>query len=273
MARTFNGTSQGMASASALSLSAYTSLTFACWYWWDAYASATPSGHLATYGPADGTVNTFRIVPNKPVGGLDIEAIFSSGPNVNDGYYPHSNFTGPLAAGTWTHLVVTYDRTILFPNLIMKLYLNGTLRTLTQNNVAQVENPWSNLNLFLMCYDTTQAYGAGRLAEVAIWGGTIFSDPQAADLYNGGAGKDATTSTAGSPTYYWQICGDVSPEPATTGGIALNLTGSPAKSPAHPISTCGGAPPPGTSERSADSRSIGVYSPRGTTQPIASGWA
>lgn len=89
----------------------------------------------------------------------------------------------------------------------------------------------------------------GRLAELAIWHGTILSAGNAASLYNSGAGARAD-SIGVTPTFYMKTCGTVSPEPNEIGGASTGtVTGAlfqphpfaNCEAPASSSSSCGGS--------------------------------
>ena len=111
--------------------------------------------------------------------------------------------------------------------------VDGVAKSLTLGGDNNNTDAFNSTTIALMSRNCTSLFGAGRIAEVAIWGGIQFTQTDVNNLYNSGAGALATSVQAGSLAFYWQILGTASPEPATTGGVNMNVTGT--TSVAHPF--------------------------------------
>lgn len=235
-ARQTNGTTQYLNSASALTL-ATTKITVAFWLYWDAFAN--DSDMAMSYPHSTSFTAGFVIQPNQSSGVYEISEL-NNAPNA----FNVGRITRPSAA-TWHHYVFCMDRTTGAVQSLTCAYIDGSSVAVTDGTVSSLAS--SNLGshtLTLMAEDaagTPANFGAGRIAEVAIYSGYLFTGTDATNLYNSGNGALATSVQGGSLAYYWQLCGTASPETATTGSINMTVTGATAV--AHPISTCGTARP------------------------------
>lgn len=135
------------------------------------------------------------------------------------------------ATGSWHHLCVTYDGGSVNNDPIF--YLNNTTPTVTElgpgsgtletntgvYHIGNRSDDLRNLN--------------GRVAEFAVWEGTILTAGNVASLYNSGAGARADAIGV-TPTTYWRLLGTASPEPNEVGGGSTGtVTG--ALQQAHPF--------------------------------------
>lgn len=137
------------------------------------------------------------------------------------------------SAGAWHHVLVTYDAGLLANAPIM--YIDGASVTVTT-----FQAPTGTLVTGATAYTIGNTSGGirvwnGRLAEFAVWEGSILTAGNATSLWNAGAG--ARADTIGSPTVYWILCGNASPEPNVIGGGSTAVvTGT--KKQAHPFVNC-----------------------------------
>lgn len=230
-ARQFNGTDQALESASNVDLSSYTKITVAFWIWWDSFGT---NDDLAMEHSNAGDVAGFNV---------DLNCGFCAGTDVAAGVFDagvvfHAERFRPtsgLSAATWQHHVVTFDKTQSGGD-VTHWYVNGS-----DAGTPQGGNPTTNFastKLYVMSRNSSSLFGAGRIAELAIWGGYNFDGTDVSNLYNGGSGTAASNVQSGSLIHYWQVCGSASPEPASVGSVALNLVGSPTNV-THPISGSG----------------------------------
>jgi hypothetical protein len=147
------------------------------------------------------------------------------------------SFPRPSAA-TWHHIVITLDSTAADTDEVVAAWVDGSGQTLTPiaNNdgggTAFPNTTWS-----FMARNAASLFGAGRIAEIGIWGALNFSQTDVDNLYAAGAGTAASNVQGGSLIHYWQVCGTDSPETATVGGINLTVAG--AVNVTHPISGVG----------------------------------
>jgi hypothetical protein len=231
MARQTDGISQYLVSASALALSGSSKLTVGSWMWWDAFS--TVGNCLLQYGDSGVSSGEMFVKPNNSNGDFLIAVHDAS---YTPAIYPAISWP---TSGTWHHYILSIDRALAGAAQITNFWLDGSAPPPGYNiGAADVSSNWGNFLLYLMTYDSapvTGGYGAGRIAEVVLYSGYNFTGTDAGNLYNGGAGRDARTVQ--TPTYYWPLLGQTSPEPALVGGIAMTVSGATAA--AHPISIWG----------------------------------
>lgn len=235
MGRQFSGTSQYLQSSATIDLSSFSKLNIMIWYWWDAYG--TDDDLLLEFGTGVSD------------GGFTFDWNDSGvGPSGNVGLYTYNagqtdmnaaDFPRPSAAG-WHQLVVYIDRAQGSPSInafrnIFSDSVDVAFNTPTDNTLDPLN--FGNLTLTVFARSDGSLAGAGRAAEVALWGGITMVQADVNALWNGGAGIDASTVQSGSLVYYNQICGSSSPEPPKVGAANLTVTG--ATSTGHPISGSG----------------------------------
>ncbi len=224
MARQFNGTTQAGASASNLNLSAETILSVGYWLWWDAFGT---DNDLAMEFTADGTgtaAHGFTIDPNG--GGGDHNTWFSGSAAATTASWTRAS------AAAWHHYLWIFDTTVG----TTALYLDGTGQTPTASSSGGPGGFFALDTLYLMSRAGTSLFGAGRMADLAIWNSALTGG-NATSLAAG-----ARADTVGTPSFYWRIDGTTSPEPNTLGGVDMTLVASPtfvADPPAFTSSTVG----------------------------------
>lgn len=233
MARQFNGTNQTLSADAAVNMSAYQKGAYAMWLWVDSYGGSNQAA-LAHFNNT--STPRVRIFPDNALGTFYVEYVDSA---ISTG-----EITRPTA-GQWNHIVVNIDITKASSE-IDTIYVNGSSVSVTRNSDGNNSGnlpPAPTVNDFCLASDNaSSAFMAGRMAEVALWGGILLSGTDVTNLYNSGNGTSATNVQNGNLVYYWQICGTASPEPPTTGTPNLTLVNSPTQV-AHPISgagICGG---------------------------------
>ncbi len=138
------------------------------------------------------------------------------------------------STGSWHHVCVTHVATSSVNEPL--IYIDGVSQTVTENT-----NPGGAVDSATQTYLIGNTVAAnrvftGKIAEVAIWS-TILSGANVTSLYNSGSG--ARADTIGTPTAYYTLCGNASPEPDEMGGTAATVTGALATD--HPFSNCGAA--------------------------------
>lgn len=233
-ARQTNGTNQCLSTVSTIDLSGGSGLfAIQLWLWWDAFSTNDDFAleySVDVTGPSGGP----QIDPNNSTGGIAIAVGDATTPT----NYEQQTVPQP-SAGAWHHYVVNFDLVQNVGANVFSVYIDNVEQTRTLGNAQEVVSVAGGQTLYLMSRACATLFGAGRIAEVAIWKGVILSGANVASLYNSGSGAAATTVQSGNLSYYWQLCGTASPEPATTGGIDMTVTG--ATQATHPISTCGTA--------------------------------
>lgn len=229
MARQTNGTDQYLNSASAIDLSATNKIAVQAWLWWDTFGNDDDLAIELGVGDESGS---FLVDPNHSVSTQF--ATWVLGDTANNGQY----FTRPSNAA-WHHYIFNYDLSAGGSGAeVASVYLDGSAVTFggtagTSDNGGN----FSNRTLYLMSRAGTSLFGAGRIAEVAVWTGGNISGAEASSLYNGGNGAAANSvSTTATLAHYWKLCGTADPEPATTGGVNMTVNGATAAT--HPIGTC-----------------------------------
>ena len=79
-----------------------------------------------------------------------------------------------------------------------------------------------NTTLYAMCRSTSSLFGAGDLAEVAIWSGTLLDTSHALMLADGYSPMMLPVK----PNHYWPMMGNLTTEPNLRGGTAMTITGA-----------------------------------------------
>jgi hypothetical protein len=207
MARQFNGSTQALQSASAIDLSGQTAITVAFWMYWDAFAN---DDDLAMELTANQNTNpgSFIVDPNNSLA----SGTFSVGIANGAGSYWADRFTRPSATA-WHHYLFEMNRATP-ANLA---WVDNIAQTLTaQNRDAASYGAFANALLNLMSRNAASLFGAGRLAEVAIYSGAL-SAGERSDL------QTKAPNVVGTPLFHWPLCGTASPEPAAVGGVNLTV--------------------------------------------------
>lgn len=228
MALSFNGSTDFL-NNSGINMSGSQKGSYALWLWVNSYGGANQVA-LAHYTGGSSTPR-IRIIPDNVLGTFYVEYV--------DAAASSGEITRPTQ-GQWNHIVVNVDLTKASSE-IDSIYVNGSSVSVTRNadgnNSGNLPNA-TNANDFNIGADFGTVSLAGRVAEVAIWGGIILSGADVTSLYNSGSGTAATNVQNGNLVYYWQLCSDGT---ATTGGVNLTVNGTTTVT--HPISgagICGG---------------------------------
>lgn len=174
MARTFNGTSDY--GSVVLPLSAYSALSIYAACWWDTFSNNDDL--LLEYSPNANSANAFFIDPNDSGGvfGFYLKDTGVAGFN--------SAFATRFSAGAWHRLLITMGRNGTSAQQI-KGYLDGANWGLTQVGTAACASNFDNSTLYIMSRAGANLFGAGRLADMAIWGGVLLSEEEAVALTSG----------------------------------------------------------------------------------------
>lgn len=116
---------------------------------------------------------------------LCLIAATSSDAGANYGETTDSN----LSTGTWYHIVWVYDGGGAASADELKVYLNGTLKTLsfTGGIADSLQNPTADV--VLGRFTGIGNYWDGLMDAVALWSRALTSD-EVTELYNGGAGLE-----------------------------------------------------------------------------------
>lgn len=194
MAREFNGTNQSLRSASTIDLSGESVVTAVFWL----YVVGSTGSHAINLD-----------------GGSSFNVFVNNSGTANVGMYGPSYwydlFPQP-SADTWHHYIVEFDR--VTPQ--HKAWVDNADPGVTTYFHISTSGNFSNAYLDLMSLSNVNSFLHGRVAEVAIYSGTLS-----------GAQRTALQTDApnivGSPLFHWPICGVTSPEPAGSGGIDMTV--------------------------------------------------
>lgn len=134
-----------------------------------------------------------------------------------------------FAAGTWQHIVLTYDSN----SGHYRFYLNG--QDVTTSSVAQSQATTSLIGISRPAGYAFYNFLKGEIDDLAIWSGTGLSESQIQDIYNGtpgvvgsGAPNDLTAVSSLSsyqPSYLYRM-GDDSNDSPSAGVAASSITDS-----------------------------------------------
>lgn len=195
MSRKGNGSAQILTAA--VDLSPYSVLTVAYWLWWDAYAS---DGKAAFGNAPSAGVNLCYETPNSFNG-----AFFEIG--MYTGLFWADSFPRPSAAA-WHHYTIVHDRAT--PKHLA--WVDGVAQTLSTivHTAASYGNFGNGSCRFLT--DNITNYGAGRMAEVGVWGVQL----PASAAVGLASGADPLGVSPANLVGYWPFLGD-SPEPDYSG--------------------------------------------------------
>jgi hypothetical protein len=213
MARIFNGTSDLMSAA--VNLSAFNKATVSFWLWWDAYANDYDLA-LEYTTDAGGTNGGFAFIPNDASGGL--WSIYVRG-TVS---FTQVDMARPSAAG-WHHFMVNLDPSTAGAGAIPAAYVDGVSQSLGGGSANSVSGSFANSTLYFMSRGGSALFGAGRIAEVGIYGGVLLTADEAGALAKGFSPEMIRPS---SLEHYWPIIGRTSPEIELIGGGNAMVTGA-----------------------------------------------
>jgi hypothetical protein len=210
MARQFNGTNQALTASINLASATVVSVSF--WLWWDAFSNIDDFALEFVNGGSPGGFSVD--MGSGYLGGCILVADVNSGTTGNR----FGGLTRPSAAA-WHHYLIVFD---VGGNAITS-YIDGSVVTLNSpSGTSSGTFKASADTLSVMARNGASLWGAGRMADLAIW----KSGRSSGDAATLAAGARANTLGT-APDWYWRIDGTTSPEPATLGGVALTLVGAP----------------------------------------------
>lgn len=229
MARIFNGTNDG--GQATVDLSAYNSISVSFWLYWDAYAN--DDDMAMELGAPNLTNNGFYINPNSSLSGAPGNFEVAYGTGVSS----RSRVWARPSAATWHHILVTINRS----NTLMTLLVDGVLQTVLLTSGGNPGGNFTGQELNFMNRHLSSLFGAGRMAQAAIWGGVTFTAVEGLQLAAGVRPTDVVDGSA-VPRYSslidsWRMAGNYSPEPNEMGPRPMLLSiaaGSPAGKVADP---------------------------------------
>lgn len=210
LARTFNGSSDNLQSASTVNLSSTKVISLSFWLYWDAFSN---DDKLAFESSSNYNSNT----------GTFIVDVNSSSPNntftfsVHDSGYLACSFAWPSATA-WHHYLLILDNTTGGAGTC-SAYVDGISAAPSVAVNTASGSDFGDFTLNVMSRNASSLFGAGRISDIAIWKSALTSG-------------DATSLAActnpsliGTVAFYWPI-NQVSPETASTGGVNLTVNGT-----------------------------------------------
>jgi hypothetical protein len=197
-ARQFNGTSHSLSAAN-VDLSGVNKLSLAFWLWWDSYAN---NDKLAfEFSPDINSNPGFIVDPNSSTGG-----VFEVYTRVTA--YSSAFFTRP-SAGAWHHYVIVIDMSKSSQE-VDAVYVDGASQSLTLGSNGNNTGNWTNDTLYFMSRNNSSLFGAGKLAEVALYPGIKLTADDVTALFKGASPQMVRPT---DKHYYWPLLGRTSPEP------------------------------------------------------------
>lgn len=197
MARQFDGSNQ-YASAS-LDLSGTNYLSIAFWLWWDSFAN---DNDFAMEFTADvGSNNGFAINPNHALGEWQFATNLSGSTNVS-----LKRIARPSAAA-WHHFVCEIDGRDNPDSYT--IFLNGVSQSFTASSNFDGTGNFANSTLYLFSRAGSTFFGAGRMAELAIYPSYIINTAEAEAMADG---VHPLLIRPDAKPYYWPLHGRYSPE-------------------------------------------------------------
>jgi len=203
-ARTFNGSSDNLQSASTIDLTSTDSISLAFWLYADSFSGT--SSILETSAAYSSNVGALWVLINSS------EVQFR---NFVAGASNECHITPPSAAA-WHHYVITWNSST--NPQVCKAYVDGAADSAVSDSVANSGGTYGNYTLNVMSRNAASLFTAGRISDIAIWKSILT------------AGNAATLAACGdpdslTPDFYWEIK-QVSPETPNAGGVKLTVTGT-----------------------------------------------
>lgn len=217
MARSFNGSSDG--AVAAVDLSSYNKISLKFSLYWDAFAN--DDKFAFEYTNNFNAKNGLIIDPNES-GATKFNLTMSA----FIGTYNGGSFTRP-SGGTWHHYLCTFDRTT-GTSLGVTAFVDGVSQSITASNLTDLgSNNFDSSSLYFMSRGVASLFGAGRLAEVGVYGGVILGQGEA-----NGYLYAPPLVRPDKLIAYWPFIGKTSPEIELRHAKGATLTGTAAA--AHP---------------------------------------
>jgi hypothetical protein len=217
-ARQFNGTSDYLQSASALSaLSGVNPFSVSFDLYWNAFAN---DDELALESSSSWSVTpgAFVVDPNSNVSPASGNFMWSETSGTSNEYF--LCWIARPSAAAWHHYVLTMNTIGSTP--VCTAYVDGISQGVFTGNVGLPPSAALSSQIFnVMSRNGSSLFAAGRISSPAIYSGVVDSTDASA---LGGCGRP-TSVTSATLLYYWPI-NQTSPEVATTGSINLTVNGT-----------------------------------------------
>lgn len=196
MARLFDGSNDYVAAL--LDLTPYTELSLSFWLWWDAFAN---DDDLAFEHTVNYTANPGGLIVNPNSSSTKFEVGIGTGA----GAFYTDTFSRPSAAA-WHHYLVTLSRS----GPANAVWVDGVSQTLTAGTHTVVAyGTFANDYLVFMARGGVSLFGAGRMAEIGLYGGVLLGQDDATAL---AAGYSPLLVRSPSLSFYWPFIGRTQPE-------------------------------------------------------------
>lgn len=225
MARQFDGTNDGLQTASALNLSGTQQVSLSFWYKEVAYTGADRCT-LELSTDTNNFTTGFGLFLDS--GTNNVCSIFLRGQS-GGGVPGYQDLLHDAPADdTWSHFFYTFDKSTSpsINGLLNGAALTGVSRPSTANVTGT--NFGSHV-LYMGARGGSSLWGEFGIAELGIYVGTILTAADAAQLAKGFAPPLVRPDKL---THYWPLAGRASPETGAKGGIGFTVSGATAS--AHP---------------------------------------
>lgn len=211
MARSFDGTNDSLQAT--VDLSAYNAIALSFRLYWDAFAN---DDDLAMEFSANYNSNAggFIVDPNSGDGSFGVGLSGNAGVS-------SVRFARPSGAA-WHAYVINMDMGLV-TNELASVYVDGANQTITSrpsnfNNTAN----FGSYSLYAMSRAAASLFGAGRMADLAIYGGVNLSAGEADAL----ADVAPSLVRPEALVHYWPLMGRTSPEIDVVGGANFTVSGA-----------------------------------------------
>jgi hypothetical protein len=214
MARSFNGTSQYLKSASALTaLGSATRIAIA--FWINTTFASDDDILLETSANSNSNVGAFKVIGDESSSGRFWVDFLGNIGKTSGKVVPPSN-------SAWHHVLINMVSNST--QVLESVYIDGTSQSLTLGSAFSNTGTFSSQVLYVMSRGGTALFADGSMADLCIWiPDTALGSTEASAL---AAGRRAGTQRTSEVAYWWPLVGTTSPEPADTGGIDLTVSGA-----------------------------------------------
>ncbi len=186
-----------------LDLSSINKFTLSLWLYWDSFSD---NDDLAMEFTADAGSNAggFYLDPNNSLNSRFQIFMTSAGPAGSN--YTQGEFTRPSGAA-WHQYVFHFDMSTADDTVAA--WVDGASQTIIYIKQRDGTGNFANSTLNFMSRNNTALFGAGRMAEVALWPGILLDVGEVAAL---AAGVSPLMIRPTVRPWYWPLIGNASPE-------------------------------------------------------------
>lgn len=217
MARLFDGDNDSLESSSSIDLSGTQVISIAFWLYWDSFVD---DDDLALEFSVNQNNNdgSFMVDPNSSFDSLfafviGADALGNSG----------KSFNRP-SSGAWHHYVAVFDKGNAGADEVENIWVDGEVPAgLNSFVTTNHTDNFGNYDLYFMSRADTSLFGAGRMAEFALWSGAKLTIDEARAMAKG---YSPLFFRPGSRVMYTPLIGRTSPEIDLVGGNNLIVNGA-----------------------------------------------